>query len=87
MLRWLMITNLLFFGCSKDYYPWTDSKLPDWAVDNVRNVPSKVLVEQVEFGPVNKGRPKLWCYKYKEVIIIYELDNKGNIWRFTVWKN
>ena len=85
MLRWLIIVSLLFIGCGNNYYPWTDSKLPDWVVDSLKH-DSKVLVELVDSGPVNKDRPVLWCYKYKEVVIIYKIDNKDNIWKSTVWK-
>ena len=86
MKRVALIGLLLLSGCTaKDYYPWTDRKLPKWVMNSL-NDDSRVLVEQVDSGPVNKDRPLLWCYKYKEVIIIYKLDNKGNIWKSTVWK-
>jgi len=86
MLRWLIIISLLFFGCNKEYYPWTDSKLPDWVMDSLKN-DSLVLNELVNSSPVNKDRPVLWCYKYKKVVIIYKLDNNNNIWKSTVWKD
>jgi len=85
MIKRLMVIVLLFVGCSKDYYPWTDRNLPNWVMDSLKD-DSKVLVEQVASGPVNKDRPLLWCYKYKEVIIIYKLDNNDNISKSTVWK-
>jgi hypothetical protein len=88
MIRRLMIIGLLcllFPGCSKNYYPWTDSKLPDWVMNSLKD-DSKVLVELADSGPVNKVKPVLWCYKYKEVVIIYKLDKSDNIWKSTVWK-
>jgi len=89
MIRRLMVVSLLcllFFGCSKEYYPWTESNMPDWVNDSLKH-DSRVLVELVNFGPVNKQHKKLWCYKYKEVIIMYKLGENGNIWKYTIWKN
>jgi len=71
--------------CSKEYYPWTDSKLPKWVMDSLK-YEDRVLVEQVNFGPVNAQRPLLWCYKYDNVVIIYDLDKQGHITKRTVWK-
>jgi len=80
-----LIVVVILTTCSKEYYPWTDSRLPKWVIESLKQ-PSKVLMEQVEFGPVNAQRPFLWCYKYKEVVIIYDIDKKGHITKWTVWK-
>jgi len=80
-----LIVALILTTCSKDYYPWTNSRLPNWVMDSLKQ-PSKVLVEQVEFGPVNAYQPFLWAYKYKEVVVIYDIDKQGHITKRTVWK-
>ena len=82
----LVMGILLINACSKDPYPWTDSMLPDWAVQSLSQ-PSKVLIERVDAGPVNDVSPFLWCYKYKDVIIVYDFDKQGSIIKRTIWKN
>ena len=81
----LVISILLINACSNDYYPWTASRLPKWVMDSLKD-DSKVNVEQVDFGPVNEERPFLWCYKYKDVVIIYDTDKQGHIYKKTVWR-
>jgi len=88
-MRKLLLTLtvvLLLTTCSKEYYPWTDSMLPNWVTDSLK-YDDRVLIEQVAFGPVNAQRPFLWCYKYKNVIIIYDTDKQGRITKRTVWRN
>jgi hypothetical protein len=87
-MRKLLLTLtvvLLLATCSKNYYPWTDSKLPKWVMDSLKD-DDRVLVEHMNFGPVNKKQPFLWCYKYKNVVIIYDIDEQGHITKKTVWK-
>ena len=89
MIRRLMVLVLLcllLIGCSKDYYPWSRRNPPKWVNDSLK-VDDLVLKELVEFGPVNKEKPILWCYKYKTVIVLYKLDNNGNIWKYTIWRD
>jgi Tfp pilus assembly protein PilP len=77
---------LLLVSCSKNYYPWTTSNLPKWVKESMK-YDENVKVELADFGPVNKYKPFLWCYKYKNVVVMYDMDKNGNIHRYTVWRN
>jgi hypothetical protein len=80
------ILFLLLASCSKDYYPWSTGSPPKWVKESMKD-DENVKIELVDFGPVNRYKPFLWCYKYKNVVVMYDTDKQGNIHKYTVWRD